>query len=310
MSLTIETWGEKGMTKTILQYQKAFNSVLDRIRMDESVLSVMVFGSMVTGDLWEESDIDLFVIVKENFEKIRNIYTEEKGVPVHIKLMSKEKFIQIYSDNLKGGYMHRIFSSSRLVFSKDMDITVRFDGGRFFPDVDRERWGMFFLGKLLKDMGVCKKYLSSNGLYTSYSAAIRCIEKYSRLFVNSSGYMISKDVMTMALNLNEDFKLRVDKLFFEKSNIAETIQETMIFLEESINSSIKSNCTLLLNYMREKDKFLSAEEIMADDLFKDFDIDMEELLNKLWERDIIKKESRDFKMDKDKILFKQNVYFV
>jgi len=62
--------------------------------------------------------------------------------------------------------------------------------------------------------------------------------------------------------------------------------------------------------MREKDKFLSAEEIMEDDLFKDFDIDMEELLNKLWERDIIKKESRDFKMDKDKILFKQNVYFV
>ena len=65
----------------------------------------------------------------------------------------------------------------------------------------------------------------------------------------------------------------------------------MTFLEESINSSIKSNCSLLLNYMREKDKFLSAEEIMEEDLFKDFDIDMEELLNKLWERDIIKKES-------------------
>ncbi|GCD11388.1 nucleotidyltransferase domain-containing protein [Clostridium tagluense] len=298
------------MKKTILQYQKAFNSVVDRIKIDESVLSVMVFGSMVTGDLWEESDIDLFVIVKENFEKIRDIHTEEKDVPVHIKLMGKEKFIQIYSDNLKGGYIHRIFSSSRLVFSKDMDITVRFDGGRFFPDIDRERWGMFFLGKLLKDMGVCKKYLWSNGIYTSYTTAIRCIEKYSRLFVNSSGYMISKDVLAMAMNLNEDFKQCVDKLFFEKTNLAETIQETMTFLEESINSSIKSNCNLLLNYMREQDKFLSAEEIMAEDLFVDFDIDMEELLNKLWERDIIKKESRDFKIEKDKTLFKQNVYFV
>lgn len=298
------------MPKTILQYQKAFNTVVDRIKVDESVLSVMVFGSMVTGDLWEESDIDLFVIVKEKFDKIRDIYTQEKDIPVHIKLMGKEKFIQIYSDNLKGGFIHRIFSSSRLVFSKDMDITVRYDGGRFFPDIDRERWGMCFLGKLLKDMGVCKKYLWSDGIYTSYSTAIRCIEKYSRLFVNSSGYMISKDVLTMALNLNEEFKQCVDKLFFEKSNITERIQETMEFLEESINSSIKSNCSLLLNFMREQDKFLSAEEIMAEDLFKDFDIDMEELLNKLWERDIIKKETRDFKLDKDKILFKQNVYFV
>ncbi|WP_291632404.1 nucleotidyltransferase domain-containing protein [Clostridium sp.] len=298
------------MTKTILKYQRAFNSVVDRIKIDEGVLSVMVFGSMVTGDLWKESDIDLFVIVKEDFEKIRDIYTEEKDVPVHIKLMGKNKFLQIYSDNLKGGYMHRIFSSSRLVFSKDMDITVKYDGGRFYPDVDRERWGMCYLGKLLKDMGVCKKYLSSNGIYTSYSAAISCIEKYSRLFINSSGYMISKDVMAMALNLNEEFKLCVDKLFFGKSEIEETIKETMEFLEQRINASIRSNCALLLNYMREKDKFLSAEQIMEEDLFKDFDIDMEELLNKLWEKDIIKKETRDFKIDKDKILFKQNVYFV
>jgi len=298
------------MTKTILQYQKAFNSVLDRLKIDENVLSVMVFGSMVTGDLWEESDIDFFVIVNEEFDNFRDIYAEEEGIPVHVKLMGKENFIQIYSDNLKGGFIHRIFSSSRLVFSKDMDITVRYDGGRFFPDVDRERWGMYFLGKLLKDIGVCKKYLSSNGIYTAYSTAIRCIEKYSRLYVNSSGYMISKDVMTIALNLNEDFKVCVDKLFFEKSNTTEIIKGTMTFLEESINKSIKTNCALLLNYMREQDKFLSAEEIIEDELFKDFDIDMEELLNKLWERDIIKRESRDFKIDKDKILFNQNVYFV
>ena len=29
--------------------------------------------------------------------------------------------------------------------------------------------------------------------------------------------------------------------------------------------------------MREQDKFVSAEEIMLDDLFKEFDIDMEEV---------------------------------
>ncbi|MGH4050275.1 MAG: nucleotidyltransferase domain-containing protein [Clostridium sp.] len=297
------------MTKTILQYQNAFNSVLDRIKIDESVLAVMVFGSMVTGDLWEESDIDFFVIVDKNFEKIRDIYAQEKDVPVHIKLMGKEKFIQLYSDNLRGGYIHRIFASSKLMFSKDMDITIMYDGGRFFPDIDRERWGMYFLGKLLKDIGVCKKYLSSDGIYTAYSTAIMCIEKYSRLFVNSSGYMISKDVMTMALNLNDSFKVCVDKLFFESKTV-ETIQETIIYLEDSINSSIKSNCALLLNYMREKDTFLSAEQIMAEDLFKNFNIEMEEILNKMWERDIIKKESREFKIDEDKILFKQNVYYV
>jgi len=57
------------MEKTILQYQKAFNSLMNNLKKNEKVLAVMVFGSLVTGDLWEESDIDLFVVVNnESYE--------------------------------------------------------------------------------------------------------------------------------------------------------------------------------------------------------------------------------------------------
>jgi len=37
---------------------------------------------------------------------------------------------------------------------------------------------------------------------------------------------------------------------------------------------------------------------------------MEEILNKLWEKNIIKKGTRDYKSDDGKILFKENVYFL
>jgi predicted nucleotidyltransferase len=53
----------------------------------------MVFGSMVTGDLWDESDIDFFVITKEYPETLKNIYTDEKGISVHIRIMSKDPLI-------------------------------------------------------------------------------------------------------------------------------------------------------------------------------------------------------------------------
>ena len=41
--------------------------------------------------------------------------------------------------------------------------------------------------------------------------------------------------------------------------------------------------------MREKDRFLSAEKIMEEDLFKNYEIEMEELFNKLWERELLKR---------------------
>lgn len=62
------------MNDNIIKYQTAFNNVINRLRNNESVLAVMVFGSMVTGDLWEESDIDLFVVTNEDIKVEKYIH--------------------------------------------------------------------------------------------------------------------------------------------------------------------------------------------------------------------------------------------
>ncbi len=62
------------MNDNIIKYQTAFNNVIDRLKNNESVLAVMVFGSMVTGDLWEESDIDLFVVTNEDIKVEKYIH--------------------------------------------------------------------------------------------------------------------------------------------------------------------------------------------------------------------------------------------
>ena len=298
------------MERTILQYQKSFNSIVDRLKSNESVLAVMVFGSMVTGDLWDESDIDLFVILDKNMQDIKNIYTEEKQVPVHIKLMSKNKFTQLYEEDLRGGFMHRMFASSRLVFSKDMEITIKYDSGRYYPDLDRERWNMVYLGKVLKSIDICKKYLSNDGIYTAYSAAVMSVENYARLYVNCSGYMISKDAMTMAMNLNDDFKQFVDALFFNKQDAEKAVQSTIEYIENAVDKNIRNTASILINFMRQRDSFLSTEDIKNEKLFANYDIAIEDILNKLWERNIIKKDNRDYKTDDGKLMFKENVYFI
>jgi uncharacterized protein len=298
------------MDKTILQYQKAFKSIIERLKNNDYVLSVMVFGSMVTGDLWDESDIDMFVITRNTVSEIKNIYTEEKGVPVHIKMMGKVKFLQLHDEDLRGGFIHRIFASSKLVFSKDVEITSRYDNGRYYPDLDRERWTMVYLGNVIKNVSISKKYLSNNGLYTAYSAAVRAVEDYAKLYINSSGYLISNDATIMAMNNDDSFKACVDTLYLNKVNIREAIEKTMTYLQNAVNLSMFSNTQILVNFMKEKDCFLSSEEIKNDKLFVNFDISLEEILNKLWEKNIIKKETRDYKTDDGKVMFKENVYFI
>jgi uncharacterized protein len=298
------------MEKTILQYQKAFNSIIERLKGNKSILAVMVFGSMVAGDLWDESDIDLFVITDKAFPEIKNIYTEEKGIPVHIKLMSHSKFTKLYDKDLRGGFIHRIFASSRLVFSKQMDITAKYDNGRYYPDLDKERWSIVYLGNVLKSIGIAKKYLANDAIYTAYTAAVRTVDDFARLYINYSGYMISKDAITMALNLNDELKVCVDELYFNNVKCEDAIYGLINYIQEFIDRNIRGISEILLNFMKQKDCFLSADDFDTDELFVSYDISFEEILSKLWEKSIIKKETRDFKNEDGKVLFKENVYFI
>lgn len=298
------------MEKTILQYQKAYITTVDKLKSNKSVLAVMVFGSMISGDLWDGSDIDFFVIVDEDLKVIKNIYTEENEISIHIKLIGKNKFLMLNENDLKGGFFHRIFASSKLVFSNDIEITARYDSGRYYPDIDRKKWNMVYLGNAIKSMDNCKKSLISGGIYTAYCEVFKCIGEYSKLYVNYSGYMINKDAVSMLTSADEKFKNCIDGLLFEKENIKDAIKNTIDYIEKMINLNIKEISDVLIDYMRKKDCFLSEEDINNDPLFKGFDISSEEILNKLWQLNIIKKKSREYKLKNNVSLINENVYYI
>ncbi|MDF2504181.1 nucleotidyltransferase domain-containing protein [Clostridium sp.] len=296
------------MIKTIIQYQKVFNDIVEKFKENENILAVMVFGSMVSGDLWEESDIDLLVIVKDKLDDMANIYVEEDHISVHIKLLNREKFI--YRENTKGDFLHRVLSVSRLVFSRDLDITSKYDNGRYYPDMERGIWDLVYSGNLIKSLGICRKYISNNSIYICYSIAIRCAEEFAKLYVNYSGYMISNSAMDMALNMNDDFKEYVDMLFFNKDNVEESIKNIVDYIEEELNKNIRNITSLLLKYMRNKECFFSAEDMRKDKLFRNYNINFEDILNKLYELNTIKRDNRNFKTENGKTLVNENVYYI
>ncbi|WP_026884397.1 nucleotidyltransferase domain-containing protein [Clostridium akagii] len=297
------------MKKTILQYQKIFNNVVKRLNSNKNVLAVMVFGSMVSGDLWEESDIDLFVIVDEKLDEIKNIYNIEKSIPVHIKLLSKNKLFY-HNHNIQDGFLHRVFAGSRLVFSKDKDITSKYDNDRYYSDIDRARWNLVYLGNFIKILGVCKKYIRNGSVYTTYASTMECAEEYSKLFINSSGYMINNNAINMAVNTNDEFKVYVDAFFFKNENSEVALKNIIHYMDKYVDENIKVLASFLIKFMGSKDCMLSSEDIKKDGAFKNFDINFQDILGKLLQLDIIKRGSRDYKTNDGTVLTKENVYYL
>lgn len=298
------------MAKTILDYQIAFNKTVESLKVKKEVLALFVFGSIMNGDLWEKSDIDLIVICDELLDNINNIYTEHNDIPIHIKLIDKKKFISLCTGDNKGGYIHRLFSSSKLVFSNDKDIEELYDKERFFNDFCGERWNMVFLSDLLKSISECKKYLYKDSIYNAYTLASISVRNYAKLIVNFSGYMINRDVVNMAMNLDDKLSCIAEEFFMRKNHLKKDIEILINYIDDNINKNMKAYTSILINYMKEINTSLSSREIAFSKLFREYKINMEEILNKLYELEIVNKMKRPYKSSLGNILIEENVYYI
>lgn len=295
------------MLKSIVNYQKSSEKLMEVLKENKKVLAVFAFGSIVNGDLWEGSDIDLFVVYKDNFEEVRDIYSEILNIPVHMKVLNKEKFLELYRSDGKKGVIRTLLISSKIIFSRDEEIETIFNKAKYSLDMYLERWNLVYLGKLIKDIGVTKKYLQNNSVFTSYEVLVRALDSFSKLYLNLNGYTVSKDAVKMVMNLNNDFNNIVEKLFNDENmqdNVENTVRYIEIFLDKNINIASK----FLLDYLYEKNIFVSSYEIKNDDLFKEFNIKIEDILQELYKRNMVIKDARKLDLPLGESLINENVY--
>lgn len=297
------------MTKTVVELQNAFQSIVSILKKNKKVLAIFTFGSIVSGDVWEESDIDLFVIYDDDeYSKIRDIYSEISNVPVHTKLLNKEAFLKLYKKERDRGVIRNLLISSKLVYSKDEEILNIFNKARYsFRDTNDDKWNLVYLGKLLKDLGICRKYLENRGKVTSYEILIRAFDSFSKLLMNINGYTVTKDSLTMAVNLNAEFGKVINDLFNSEVT-KENIEASIDYINKFLDENIMIASSALLNFLEEKDGFVSSYEIKNDETFNGFNIKIENILKELAKREIVVKHKRSLKDQNGVKIMDENVY--
>ena len=295
------------MANRVVKLQKSFQSIVGTLKKNKNILAVFTFGSIVSGDVWEESDIDLFVVYKSEFNKLRDVYSEVLGVPVHTKILNKESFFDLYKNEGEKESIRNFLITSKLVYSLDDDITRLYNEARYSNDKYIGKWNVKYLGMLLKDLGICRKYLQNGGLNTSYEVLIRVLDNLSKLFLSLNGYTLTKDSLSMATNLDDRYKKIIDKLFSEEVS-EENILLTIEYVNEFLNQNIIKSSKYLLDYLEEKNCFLSSYEIANDIKLKGFNIKVEQILKELNKRYIVLKDKREFSDSLGNVIAEENVY--
>lgn len=294
------------MNKTIIRYQQGFQKLVATLQRKKNVLAIFTYGSIVSGDIWDESDIDVFLVVKKGCDTRREIYTEVNGISVQAKLLNKDTFVKSFKEEGKKGAIRAMLLSSKLVFSREDEITFIYDEARYSSFSQRGNYNLLHLGKLIKDIGIIKKYLKNDGIYTSYQVLIRALDSFASLYLNMNGYEITKDALSLAMNLNDSFKYVSTKVL-EEGVVEKNIEYTLGFIEDFIYTNLEVASKELLDFLYNEGKYFSSKEISESESFKDFNIKMESILKLLYKQGLVSKKNRKFLIDAEEVIT-ENVY--
>ena len=81
--------------------------------------------------------------------------------------------------------------------------------------MEREKWNLAYLGKVISELAHCKKALENGKIYAAFNSAMKLGDSYSRLYLNLNNYLLNSDPFIVALSLNNEFKKRIDKIVKE-----------------------------------------------------------------------------------------------
>ncbi|MGL5821883.1 MAG: nucleotidyltransferase domain-containing protein [Sarcina sp.] len=295
------------MNKTVKEYQRAYNELVQDLNDNPNILGVTVFGSIITGDIWKNSDIDMFVILDERGDIDKDLFGIKCGIDIHMIILSKEEFLN-FRDNFTGGSkLHRKLMSSKLVFGKDNEIIDSYNFYKFLHDIDKDRWNLSYLGDLIRAIGLCDKALSNDKIYNAIYNALKLGESFSKIYLNVNGYMLSSDPLTMTINLDDEFKKYMDRVIADPE--VESIRGLINYIEDYLNANIEKISKLLLNVLKKAKIPLTINEIKLQKEFFNTPIEFNKILKDLESRNIIKKSVRVKTTNSNEKIIEELVYY-
>lgn len=287
-------------------YQEAYLDIEKKLKANSSILCAMIYGSLINGDIWEKSDIDFFVITKEQ-NKNEIIQTRYANIKINILYVSKDIFIEEYNNYLKGGTFHKAVFSGKILYCNDEKLKMVLNEIKFYTDRERNIRNIDILANLLNSIHYVNKYIVTNKIETAYQWCIDLLKYYARILLSVKGHMTDKDILSFAVNMDNSIK-ELFNCLIERENLKERISYVVNVVEEFVDNNLELICMPIIEVLKSTQKQMSVQEIKNLPVFNQIDGDLSKVLNKLVEKGFIIETSRKYTTYGEEYLVDEIVY--
>jgi predicted nucleotidyltransferase len=248
-------------SETRARFETALEALCLDIRQDSNILAAILCGSLAHDEVWEKSDIDLFLISIDGV-KSSHLALVSDDINVHTNIMTRSEFKQHLDSSLRNTFGHSLFAKGRLIFTQDPTIAAMFDGLQTIGARDTEIQQLQALSGVLATLYKAKKWftikddLNYTAMFILYSAT-----NLAQLEVGARGELIAREVIDDALRLNPDFFDQVYTNLLGRKVTRKAVATAIDAIDDYIEARQERICRPVMDYLRGSGEPRSMTEI-------------------------------------------------
>ena len=105
------------------RFEEALEAFVDFIKQDKNILAAVLFGSLIEGNVWEKSDVDIFLISNDEKVPYKFYWLDQDDLNFQVTVYSRNTFKRQFESSLSGSWFHHMVSTSKILYSKDETIS-------------------------------------------------------------------------------------------------------------------------------------------------------------------------------------------
>jgi len=222
------------------RYLSAVQSFIDKVKGDPNVIAVIVCGSLAYDVIWEKSDVDMTVIIRDQPLKNTSYCITEDDITINVSLRMRSEFKRGLERNLGGSFGQSYYAKGRIMYSTDDSLYDYFEEYKKIGSDDISQSAFRLANYLVSIRDKALKWVTArkDPLYAQYFL-LDAAEVIANMELCLMGEPASRESIQKVLAINPEavtpFYQEAMSHHFSEAEVKSAIEKLDKYLEEHLD---------------------------------------------------------------------------
>jgi hypothetical protein len=181
-------------------FKDSLETFLEMIKTDRSILAAILFGSLVSGFVWEKSDVDIILVSNDEKTPYKFYWLDGNNLNYQVTIYSRNHFKRTVEGALSGSWVWHMIQTSEILYSRDPTIDEYLLNAQILGKRDVELQLLTIVATVIGDLEKAEKFLTlRENIPESYLFVTRLLDPLAQIIALLNGEIPGREVIQQAM---------------------------------------------------------------------------------------------------------------